>query len=75
MTARPNRKPKLEAESAYEHAHLIAQDQLERIRELLFDLPAPGNDECPINWGHVGEMNEVNNRLGAVIAFLEGNNR
>ena len=74
MTARPNEKPKLLAEPAYEHAHLIAQDQLERIRELLFDLPAPGNEECPIHWGHVAEVNEVNNRLSAVIAFLEGNN-
>lgn len=77
MNANANRKkkPNLTAEAAYENAHLVAQDQLERIRELLFDLPAPGNDELPINWGHVGEMNEVNNRLGAVIAFLEGNNR
>ena len=67
-----NKKPKLTAEAAYENAHLVAQDLLERIRELLFDMPAPGNDEYPLHWGHVGDINEVNNRLSSVVAFLEG---
>ncbi|HEX5470443.1 MAG TPA: hypothetical protein VFW73_01075 [Lacipirellulaceae bacterium] len=65
-----NQKPKLTAEAAYENAHLVAQDLLERIRELLFDMPAPGNDEHPLHWGHVGDINEVNNRLSSVVAFL-----
>jgi hypothetical protein len=69
-----NEKPKLEAEAAYENAHIVAQDQLERIRELLFDLPAPGDDEHPINWAHVGSVNEVNSKLSEIIAFLEGTN-
>jgi hypothetical protein len=72
MNARKNKKPKLTAEAAYENAHLVAQDLVERIRELLFDLPAPGNDEHPINWAHVGSINEVNNRLSSVVAFLDG---
>ena len=72
MNARQNDKPKMTAEAAYENAHLVAQDLVERIRELLFDLPAPGNDEHPINWAHVGSINEVNNRLSSVVAFLEG---
>lgn len=72
MNARKNKKPKLTAEAAYENAHLVAQDLVERIRELLFDLPAPGNDEHPINWAHVGSINEVNRRLSSVVAFLEG---
>ena len=72
MNFRQNKKPKLTAEAAYENAHLVAQDLVERIRELLFDLPAPGNDERPLNWGHVGEITEVNHRLSAVVAFLEG---
>jgi hypothetical protein len=67
-----NEKPKLTAEAAYENAHLVAQDLLERIRELLFDMPAPGNDEHPIHWGHVGDVKEVNNRLSLVVAFLSG---
>ena len=72
MPKRKNAKPKLNAEAAYENAHLVAQDLVERIRELLFDLPAPGNDEHPINWADVGSVNEVNNRLSSVIAFLSG---
>ena len=67
-----NQKPKLTAEAAYENAHLVAQDLLERVRELLFDMPAPGSDDHPIHWGHVGDLNEVNNRLSSVVAFLSG---
>jgi hypothetical protein len=70
-----NRKPKLNAEVAYEHAHLVVHDLLARIGELLFDLPAPGNDEFPIHWGHVGQIIEVNRRLSAVAAFLDGTER
>jgi hypothetical protein len=72
MNVRQNRKPKLNAEAAYENAHLVAQDLVQRIGELLFDLPAPGNEERPINWADVGSINEVNRRLSSVIAFLEG---
>ena len=71
MNARQNKKPKLTAEAAYENAHLVAQDLVQRIGELLFDLPAPDNDEHPINWANVGSLNEVNNRLSSVVAFLE----
>jgi len=72
MNARENQKPKLNAEAAYENAHIVAQDLVQRIGELLFDLPAPGNDEHPINWAHVGSINEVNNRLSSIVAFLDG---
>jgi hypothetical protein len=68
-------KPRLMAEAAYENAHLVAHDLLERIRELLSDLPAPGNDEHPIHWEHVGTINEVNKRLSSVVSFLEGTER
>ena len=67
-----NAKTKINAEAAYENAHLVAQDLVTRIGELLFDLPAPGNDEPPINWDHVGDLSEINNRLSAVIAFMTG---
>ena len=70
-----NAKPKITAEAAYENAHLVAQDLVERIRELLFDLPAPGVEDHPINWAHVGSINEVNARLSAVVAFLDGTER
>jgi hypothetical protein len=39
-----NAKPKLNAHAACENAHLVAQDLVTRIGELLFDLPAPDNE-------------------------------
>ena len=77
MTKRKNKRPqstekRLSAEAAYENAHLVAQDLVQRINELLFDMPAPGDDEHPIHWGHVGDLGEVNNRLLSVINFLSG---
>jgi hypothetical protein len=75
MNANANRKPKLTADAAYENAHLVAQDLLERIRELLFEMPAPGNDGVEIHWGHVGRVNEVNRQLSEVVGFLDGTER
>jgi hypothetical protein len=75
MNANDQKKPRLKAEAAYENAHLVAQDLVQRIHELLFDMPAPGNDEYPIhpiNWGDVAQINEVNKRLSSVVAFLDG---
>ena len=69
------KKPNLKAEAAYENAHLDAQDQIERIKELLFDMPAPGNEEHPIHWGHVGDISHINAQLSDLIAFLDGSNR
>jgi hypothetical protein len=69
------RKPNLNAEAAYENAHLVAKDLLERVEERLFDMPAPGNDEHPIHWGHVEDINHVNGQLSELIAFLDGSNR
>ena len=59
-------------EAAYENKHLAAQDLVKRLGEVLFDLPAPGDDEDPITWGHVGGISEINNRLSGIIAFIEG---
>ena len=71
METRKNPKPKLNAEAAYENAHLVAQDLVARIGELLFDMPAPGNDAHPIHWGHVGDINHVNTLLLEVVTFLD----
>ena len=71
MTNDRQQTNRLQAEAAYENAHLVAQDLVERIRELLFDLPAPGVEEHPINWAHVGSINEVKKRLSDVVAFLD----
>lgn len=67
-----NAKPKINAEPAYENVHLVAQGLVTRIGELLFDLPAPNNDEHPTNRGHVGDLSRINSRLSAVIAFITG---
>ena len=67
-------KPRLQAEPAYENAHLVARDLLDRIDELLRDLPAPGG-EVPINWPLVGTMAAVNDRLASVVAMLDGSQR
>jgi len=72
MNARHNNKPKLNAEAAYENGHLMARDLVERIGELLYDLPALGVEERPINWCDVGSITEINRRLASVVAFLEG---
>jgi hypothetical protein len=75
MANERKQKNRLQAEAAYENAHLVAQDLVERIKELLFDLPAPGVEEHPINWAHVGSINEVNRRLSDIVAFLDGTER
>ena len=65
-------KPCLQADAAYENAHLVARDLLGRIGELLTDMPAPGDDQNPVNWGHVGSMSHVNELLSPVVCFLTG---
>jgi len=68
-TPRPNDK------ATYENAHATARSLVERINELLFDMPAPGDEDHPIRWTHVGTINEVNRQLSEVIAFLDGTER
>ena len=63
-------KQQLTADAAYEHAHMINSDLLIVIRDLMHDMPAPGSDDSPINWSHVGDVNHVNNQLSEIVAFL-----
>ncbi len=65
-------KPDLEAEATYLRAHERARELLACIGELLSDMPAPGDDEHPIDWSYVGSMGHVNEMLCQVVAFLEG---
>ena len=65
------KKPPLLPDAAYENAHLVAQDLLERVKELLFSLPAPGSDHVPIKWDQVGDVMRINVLLGDAIAVLE----
>lgn len=56
---------------ASDNARLRARDLLDRIADLLQDMPAPGNDGRPIHWGHVGDINHVNALLLQVVTFLD----
>ena len=60
-----------EAEAAYENAHLVAQDLLERLRELVIRPTGARRRPRQIHWGHVGDISRVNALLGQAIAFLE----
>lgn len=64
-----NDPKKRTAEDAYITAHHTARELVEQIGELLLDLPAP-DDEHPIHWGHVGDINHVNALLSQVVTFL-----
>lgn len=59
-------KSKHTAEAAYEVAHSTAVDLLRTIRDRLQDMPAPGCDDHPIHWGHVGDINDIVSRLAAI---------
>jgi hypothetical protein len=61
----------LEATPAYESAHLVAQDLIARIRELLFKQPHPCDEQQPIGWRDVGRMAQINQRLSTVVEYLE----
>ena len=68
-------KPKITADAAYENAHLVAQDMIAKLTEVLFEMPAPGDDTAsPINWGHVGTLERHAEHLRQITdsAFKEG---
>jgi hypothetical protein len=70
-----NTKNREQIEIAYLNAHQRALDLIDRLRGLIEDRPAPGDDEHPINWGHVGDLGHANELLDETIAFLTGEDR
>ena len=50
-------------ENAYAAAHIRALTFLKNLHETVEDLPAPGNAKHPIDWGHVGSLNHLCQRL------------
>ncbi|WP_413431766.1 hypothetical protein [Crateriforma spongiae] len=50
-------------EDAYAVAQIRALTLLEDLRETVEDMPAPGNEEFPIDWGHVGSLNHLCEQL------------
>ena len=53
-------------EDAYSTAHIRALTLLEDLHETVEDLPAPGNDEYPIDWGHIGSLNHLCEQLAGL---------
>jgi|688.fasta_scaffold611191_1 hypothetical protein len=58
-------------ETSYTLAHSTATALIADIGQLLADKPAPGGPVA-INWGHVGELNEVVRQLLEVRKMLAG---
>ena len=56
------------ADDAYAAAHLAATEKVELLASLLADLPAP--DDARTNWGHVGNLNELNAKLDEALQWL-----
>jgi len=72
MTDPKNPALKRTAEEAYVRAHGQATELVDAIYDRLQDMPAPGNDDHPVNWGHVGDLNHVNDLLQQISDFLDG---
>ena len=66
------REPEREPESAYAGALAQSQDLIQRLMEVIHDLPAP--DSGYVRWDHVKLMNEVNLSLFTVIDFVQKGN-
>ena len=62
-------KPKLTAGPAYENTHLVARDLLDRLRELLDEMPKP--DDRQLTWKSVGHMNRFNQELSQLLASVD----
>lgn len=63
----PNQSQMVEYAYASQHAEALAL--LSEIERKLMDMPAPDSD-TPINWGHVGSVAEVRNKLEMLLGFL-----
>ena len=68
----PEQQTFTSVEAAYSQVSRQATVFVARIEELLIELPDPDNSGDPPDWGHVAALCEVNKRLTAVVAFLEG---
>lgn len=67
MASLCERRPALEAQPAYESAHLVAQDLVQRVKELLGQV----GQGAAAGWSDVGEIVDVANRLAGAVSLLE----
>lgn len=56
------------ANEAYENAHERAVSLVNQIQEMLSNLPS--TEETVINWGHVGDLHELNVRLSSALEMI-----
>jgi hypothetical protein len=56
-------------EEAYLSQHNEVMGLMKALQDRMVDMPAPDGD-TPINWGHVGTVAEVRNKLEMVLEFL-----
>lgn len=62
-------------EYAYERETLIFQMTLKQIDIAMHDrLPPPADEEHPVTWAHVCDLQHVNHLLGQIRDLLEGTN-
>jgi len=55
-------------------ANETIRDLLNRVRKLLNDIPMPGEDDPSINIGHIGNLQEIHDRLSMLIASISDRN-
>ena len=56
------------AEAAYINQHAAALYTLNELESIIENMPAP-DGEAQINWGHVGTLSEINDRLCDLLRF------
>lgn len=69
MTNDNNENRKL-IEDEYTQLHATAVQLLDEIGAQLWDLPAPGEDVHWLNWGHVGSLRMICDRLTEIQQHL-----
>ena len=71
-TSRHDAREKLRAlaQQRYLEKHEEIRQQLERLENLLFEHASPDDDEHPITFAHVGDLEYAHARLAEVIQFL-----
>lgn len=68
-------QPKQTAVDAYAASHLNCTLLIEKIQAAIQDTAAPDVADGKINWTHVGNMEEVERRLKAIAAFIDGSEK
>ncbi|MGA1562405.1 MAG: hypothetical protein ACO376_05415 [Gammaproteobacteria bacterium] len=60
------------ARDAYIYQRAAALHTLSELESIIENMPTHGSDD-QVNWGHVGTMSEINNKLCDLLRFATGN--